>query len=329
MDRPGYFFTQIDARTDLALEATDILRARVGREIPGVQVNEEKQDGLTVTRVQVLDERGEQAIGKVKGTYVTIEAPDLRQRNRELQEKVARVIGRELQGMLPPGNDYLVLVVGLGNWRATPDALGPRVVNNILVTRHLQDYVPQDLKGGLRPVAAIAPGVLGTTGIETGEVIRGIVDRIRPTAVVAIDALAARSVKRIMATIQIADSGIHPGSGVGTKRTGITRETLGVPVMAIGVPTVVHAITIASETLDLLVDQLRGSNQLYHILQQMGSQDQRRLIEEVLTPEVGDLMVTPKEVDALIDDTSHLLAGGINAALHPNIKLEEAFLYDS
>ncbi len=329
MDRPGYFFTQIDARTDLALEATDILRARVGREIPGVQVNEEKQDGLTVTRVQVLDERGEQAIGKVKGNYVTIEAPDLRQRNRELQEKVARVIGRELQGMLPTGNNYLVLVVGLGNWKATPDALGPRVVNNILVTRHLQDYVPQDLKGGLRPVAAIAPGVLGTTGIETGEVIRGIVDRIRPAAVVAIDALAARSVKRIMATIQIADSGIHPGSGVGTKRTGITRETMGVPVIAIGIPTVVHAITIASETLDLLVDQLRGSNQLYHILQQMGSQDQRRLIEEVLTPEVGDLMVTPKEVDALIDDTSHLLAGGINAALHPNIKLDEAFLYDS
>jgi len=329
MDRPGCFFTEIDARTDLALEATDILRGQVGGEIPGVQVNEEKRDGITITRVRVLDERGERAIGKVKGTYVTIEAPDLRKRNRELQEQVARVIGRELQGMLPPGIDYLALVVGLGNWKATPDALGPRVVNNILVTRHLQDYVPQDLKGGLRPVAAIAPGVLGTTGIETGEVIRGVVDRIRPGAVVAIDALAARSVKRIMTTIQIADSGIHPGSGVGTKRTGITRETLGVPVIAIGVPTVVHAITIASDTLDLLVNQLRGSNQLYQILQQMGSQDQRSLIEEVLSPEVGDLMVTPKEVDTLIDDTSHLLAGGINAALQPNIELEEAFRYDS
>ena len=296
-----------EAYSDLALEAMPTQRP-----YPGVAVEEAEARGCHVTRVYVENEVGARQMGKPPGTYITIEADALRQSSRTAQEEISAAFAQELCGLLPAGPDEPVLIVGLGNWNATPDALGPRVVNDILITRHLYDQVPQEKRGGLRPVAALAPGVLGLTGIETGEIIRGVIDRVRPAFVIAIDALASRSVHRIGTTVQLTNTGIHPGSGVGNKRIGITIETLGVPVLAIGVPTVVHAQTIARDVIDTLTERL-GGDQTAQGLAALAPEEKSRLIDEVLLPTVGDLMVTPKEIDLLINDVSRVVAGGLNA----------------
>lgn len=313
--------------TDLAIEATAAVRGRRGGEIPGVRVHERDEDGIRVTRVEVFSPEGEQATGKKMGNYVTIEAPDLRERNIERQEQVGQILVQELAGLLNLPAEAPVLVVGLGNARATPDALGPRVVQRLLVTRHLKEYVPEDLKGGLRPVACIAPGVLGSTGIETGEIIQGIVQLIKPEAVIAIDALAARSVDRIGTTVQIADTGIHPGSGLGARRVGLNQETLGVPTIAIGVPTVVHAATIAHDTIELLAMHMQGRSPFLEFITQFDAAERRRLVEEVLHPRVGELVVTPKEIDDLVDDMARLIAGALNAVLHTSVAARELLKY--
>lgn len=308
-----------ELRTDLALEATQHAQQGLGQ-LPGVRVEERRHGDVVVHRVEVLNEEGERATGKARGHYVTLDTPGVRNRDRAMQGQVARALADEIRHMMPIPPDAHVLVVGLGNWNATPDALGPRVVDNLLVTRHLQNQVPADLRGRLRPVSAIAPGVLGLTGIETTDIIAGIVKEIRPDAVLAIDALAARSIRRICSTIQLADTGIRPGSGVGNDRGGIHRETLGVDwVVAIGVPTVVHAFTIASDTVDLLIESLRSRPGFGDCFRHFSPEEKNRLIEEVLSPTVGDLMVTPKEIDVIIDDMSRVLAAGINAALHPGM----------
>lgn len=314
--------------TDLALEAQAALRGQTGREIPGVAMQEERQGDITITRVRVLDQRGAQAIGKLPGNYITLEAPGLRERNRDLQEKVGAALVGEIKRMLPAGTEDPVLIVGVGNWNATPDALGPRVVNQVMVTRHLKDFVPVELHGGLRPVSAVSPGVLGLTGIETSEIIRGIVDRTRPAMVIAIDALAARSIERIGTTIQLADTGINPGSGIGNRRAGINRESLGVPVLAIGVPTVVHAATIANDTIDALANAVMGrSPMFFEVMRQFGHEDRGALIREVLSPRVGNLVVTPKEVDELISDLAKVIAGTLNDALHPSVHAKDMLRY--
>ncbi|MBE3589853.1 MAG: GPR endopeptidase [Firmicutes bacterium] len=319
-----------ELRTDLALEATQHAQKGQGglAGLPGVRVEERRHGDIVVHRVDVLDEEGERATGKARGHYVTLDTPGVRNRDRGLQEQVARALAEEIRRMLPIGPDAHVLVVGLGNWNATPDALGPRVVDNLLVTRHLQNQVPADLRGGLRPVSAIAPGVLGLTGIETTDIIAGIVKEIRPDAVLAVDALAARSIRRICSTIQLADTGIRPGSGVGNDRGGISRETLGVEhVLAIGVPTVVHAFTIASDTVDLLIESLRSRPGFGDCFRNFSPEQKNRLIEEVLSPTVGDLMVTPKEIDVIIEDMSRVVAAGINAALHPRVAEQPTLVF--
>lgn len=315
-------------RTDLASEAREFIYSRRGRDIPGVKVEESRSRECRVTRVEVLTPEAAETMGKPPGRYVTIEAPGLLKRSRPIQEEVAQVFVRELTALMPLSDRDQVFVAGLGNWQATPDSLGPRVVGQLLITRHLRDYVPPELKNGLRSVAAVAPGVMGLTGIETGEIIWAITERIRPDVVIAIDALAAKSTERILTTIQIADTGIHPGSGVGNKRLAITKETLGVPVVAVGVPTVVHASTIAYDTIEMLVDRFRDRAQFYEIVQEMDADDKRELINEVLAPSLGDLMVTPKEIDALILEMSKVLAGALNAALHPKIDLDRYDITD-
>jgi len=310
---PGRGQARRQVWTDLAVEAI-----RPPERIPGVAVEEDHRGLLQISRVRIESEEAELRVGKRRGRYITLEAPGLRRRNAALQEDTARALADELRSFLPEDPDAEILVVGLGNWNATPDALGPRVVGDLLITRHLRDQVPEDLRGGLRSLCAVAPGVLGTTGIETGEIIRAIVDRVKPDAMIAVDALASRSIERIAATIQLADTGIHPGSGVGNDRGDLSSETLGVPVIAVGVPTVVHAFTIASDTIDLLIQRIPRRAE-FAGLRAMGSEEKRRLIAEVLTPSVGDLMVTPKEVDVLIEDMSRIIAAGINAAVHPKI----------
>lgn len=316
-----------EARTDLAIESLQAASPSAGRRsrADGVEIDEERSGGVDLNRVRVLSPAGERLVGKPRGTYITLDAPQLRQRDTEVQETVARLLAAELRRLLQLKAGASVFVVGLGNWNATPDALGPKVVEHVLVTRHLQGQVPSNLRGELRPVAALAPGVLGLTGIETGDIIRGIVERIRPDAVIVVDALASRSIERILRTIQLADTGIRPGSGVGNHRAGIDQAVLGVPVVAMGVPTVVHAATIAADAMELLADRL-GEGEAARALRALLAEDKRGLIAEVLDPAVGDLMVTPKEIDALVDDMAKVLAAGINAALHPKVAAQELLL---
>lgn len=307
--------------TDLALEAAAALRGDAHAEIHGVRMTEQKHEAATVTWVEVLSPAGEQQVGKPMGNYITIESQGLRRRNRDLQEAVGQVLTGELAKLLNLGENSSALVVGLGNWNATPDALGPRVTAKLLITRHLRGFVPAEVAGGLRAVAALSPGVLGITGIETAEVILGAVQRIKPDVVICVDALAARNIERIGTTIQIADTGINPGSGIGNTRKGLTRETLGVPVIAIGVPTVVHASTIVHDSMEALSSQYQLSP-LFD-----SPQKRREMMSSVLNPTVGELVVTPKEIDDLIEDMAKVIAGSLNAVLHTSITGQDLLRY--
>ncbi|MFO7274215.1 MAG: GPR endopeptidase [Bacillota bacterium] len=321
MQAPDY----LSPFTDLALEATAAARGDAGRELPGVVMREQRYDAATVSWVEVQPGIGEQTIGKPAGNYVTIDAPQLRRRNRDLQEQVGKILVEQLNKLLKLKEDDTVLVVGLGNWNATPDALGPRVTEKLMVTRHLREFVPADVAGGLRAVAAIAPGVLGTTGIETAEVIHGIVERIKPAVVICIDALAARSVERIGTTIQIADTGIAPGGGIGNQRQALNRETLGVDVIAIGVPTVVHATTIVLDAFEAVAQSFAGTKPFFQLFS--SREERQKLLSEVLSPAVGELVVTPKEIDELTEDMAKLIAGSLNAVLHTSVTAQDLMRY--
>jgi spore protease len=313
-------------RTDLALEAREALSRRVSEDIPGVMVETSQDDDVIITRVNITTPEAERMMGKLQGKYVTIEARGLRYKNTPLQEKVMKFLAEELSDLAGIERNATILVVGLGNWNITPDALGPRAVDKIVVTRHLQGMLSPELKGGVRSVCAIAPGVLGLTGMETAEIVEGIVGKIKPSLVIAVDALAAASSHRVITTVQLANTGINPGSGVGNKRFGLTRESLGVPVIAIGVPTVVHASTIAMDTIDTLQEQASFAR-YFKSLKNLSDQDRQVIVRQVLPEALGDLMVTPKEVDRLIEDIAGVIAGGINQAMHPHIDYENIHMY--
>lgn len=313
-------------RTDLALEAKEMLTKRIAQTIPGVQMETSEDEEVVITRVNITTLQAEQMMGKMRGKYVTIEARGLRYKNTPLQESVMNHLARELADMVSLTHNATVLVVGLGNWNVTPDALGPRAVEKIVVTRHLQEMLSPELKGGVRAVCAIAPGVLGITGMETAEIVAGIVRKIKPNLVIAIDALAAASSHRVITTVQIANTGINPGSGVGNKRFGLTQESLGVPVVAIGVPTVVHASTIAMDTINTL-QQHAAFARYFKSMENISDVDRHIIVRQVLPETLGDLMVTPKEVDRLIADIADVVAGGINQALHPNIDYKNIHMY--
>ncbi|MHB1421162.1 MAG: GPR endopeptidase [Bacillota bacterium] len=318
------FYQQWGINLDLAIEAHELLRGETRQEVPGVKEDKESFPNANVTTVTIMDEIGERIMGKARGTYITIDAPSIRENNPMIHQEVSTLMGDRLRAMLTSLNvspQGTVLLVGLGNWEATPDALGPKVVDFSLVTRHLYRYAPQALQSGLRPVCAMAPGVLGITGIETAEIIRGVVDRIKPDLIIAIDALAARSVDRISTTIQMADTGINPGSGVGNNRTGISIQTVGVPVIAIGVPTVVSAAVIAFEAFGHLLEQQPALNQ------QVNQTTLEGIITKILQPFGGNLTVTPKEIDDLIQSIARIIANGINYGLHQAITPDEMSAY--
>ncbi len=319
-------------RTDLAIEAREFYSRQENREdIPGVEMDVDKKEDYTVTRVKVVEEVGARIIGKPLGNYITIEAPKLRDNDKDLNDKVGRALAEEVARVTNLNDQSVIMVVGLGNWNVTPDALGPRTVEHLLVTRHMKEYMPDQIDEGVRSVCAVAPGVLGITGIETSEIIRGIVEKVKPDLVIAIDALASRKMERISTTIQIADTGINPGSGVGNNRKELSQESMGIPVIAIGVPTVVDAATMASDTIDMVIDSLiNGSpkgGEFYHMLKNMEKTEKYKLINEVISPYIGNLMVTPKEIDRLIDDIAVIIANGLNAALHPSINEENMDMY--
>jgi spore protease len=315
-------------RTDLAMEVHELAREQ-GRSINGVDESHEEFDGFAVTRVKVRTKVAERRLGKRKGNYITLEIPGLRRRDPDLQERVTEAFADELNRLIKLPEDASILVIGLGNEHVTADALGPMVVTKLFVTRHLFQYMPDVLGDGkgYRSIAAVSPGVLGLTGIETSEIVRGIVDKVKPDAVIAIDALASRSLTRVNATIQLSDSGIQPGAGVGNHRAALDVESLGVPVIAIGVPTVVEAATIANDAIELVLHQLREQvpgNGASALFDQLSSAEKWHLIREVLDPMENNLVVTPKEVDDFMDDVAYVVAKGLNVALHPVMTMDDA-----
>lgn len=321
-------------RTDLAIETREMVRKDQDVEVPGVKVTveEQKDKQITVTWVEIMNEEGARQMGKPIGNYVTVESPLMKENDVDAHEEIIRVLAKQLVKIKDLKEDAVILVVGLGNWNVTPDALGPKVVSKVIVTRHLLEHIPDQIDESVRPVSAIAPGVMGLTGIETSEIIEGIVEKVKPDLVIAIDALASRKTNRVNATIQIADTGVHPGSGVGNKRRGLTEETLGVPVIAIGVPTVVEAATLVNDTIDHIVDAMinestNKESEFYKMLQRLNEQEKYQLIREILNPYVGDLFVTPKEIDAVIDRLAYIISNAINIAFHPGIDLQDINRY--
>lgn len=317
----------VNVRTDLACEATELYKEQNKKDADGIEVKEKFENDTKITVVKVIDDNGAKRIGKPVGTYITLDIPEFTAYDGELMEDVSIVLGKTLKDMVNVDNDKMVLVVGLGNINVTPDALGPRVVEKIMVTRHLKDVMPDAIDGTVIPVSAFSPGVLGITGIETVEILKALVDKIKPDLVICIDALASRKTERVNKTIQICDSGISPGAGVGNHRKAINKESLGVKVIAIGIPTVVHAATIANDIIDLVIDDLiRQSQQgkdFYNMLKKIDRTEKSMLIDEILDPFMGELIVTPKEVDLMIDSLSKIVANGINIAVQPYMELDE------
>ncbi len=317
----------INVRTDLAVEAKEMYTEDNNSEIDGVSVEELEDEGTKITKVSILNEDGAKKMGKPVGTYITLDIPEFTAYDGGLMDDVSKALGRTLKRLINMKDDMLALVVGLGNWKVTPDALGPKVTEGIMVTRHLKDVMPDVIDDSVYKVAAIAPGVLGVTGVETGEIIKGLVEKIKPDVVVCIDALASRKIDRVNRTIQISDTGISPGAGVGNNRMRINEESLGVKVIAIGVPTVVDAATIANDTIDLVLDDLINQSEegkdFYNMLKKVNKEEKSKLIREVLNPYVGNLVVTPKEVDLMIDSLSKIIANGINIGLQPNMTMED------
>lgn len=307
-------------RTDLALERRDLYKKanNIEKEVDGIETTEEKiGEDITVSKVKILNENGENAIGKKKGNYITIDIKNLKIASEDEIQKASEVVTKELKDII---NNLVspedpILIVGLGNLYVTPDALGPRVVQDIDITRHILEYMPNVLEQGTRSVSAVSPGVLGTTGIETLEILKGIVDNIKPKLIIVIDALASRSIARISSTIQIADTGIVPGAGVGNARKELTINTLGIPVIAMGVPTCVEAATIAADSLDLFIQKVQEEAQSNDFLNKLQDEDKYEMIKEVLAPQDYNFIVTPKEIDELIENMSSIVARGINMAV--------------
>jgi spore protease len=319
-------------RTDLAVEVRELYKKDSGREVPGVKVDvDSDDDGINITTVRVENIEGSKIMGKGIGTYITIDAPGIKHYDADFQDSLSKSLAKQLVKVIETDKEQTALVVGLGNWNVTPDSLGPKVISKLMITRHLKKYMPDQIEEGINPVCAVSPGVLGLTGIETAEIIQGIVAKVKPDIIIVIDALASRKMERVATTIQIGDTGINPGSGVGNKRMGLTKETLGVPVIAIGVPTVVDAATMANDTIDFMIDSLieqsKDNVDFYNMLKNVNKDEKYAMIKEVLNPYVGNLIVTPKEIDALIEDISKIIANGINVALHSSIELKDINRY--
>ena len=309
-------------RTDLALEEKERFESD-NVEISGVVLEEDYDETLEIriTRVKIETENGAKAMGKPAGVYLTLEAPNLavpdEDYHREISEKLADHMEELLHENHLTGRDISVLVVGLGNRQVTPDALGPYVADNLCVTRHIVREYGKYAMGMERAqlVSAIVPGVMGQTGMETLEIVKGVVTETKPDLVIAVDALAARNSRRLNRTIQIADTGIHPGSGVGNHRNGLTRETLGVPVIGIGVPTVVNAATIVSDTMENLIQAMETSETLKgvgEVLKMYNNAEKYELVKELISPHLNGMFVTPKDEDEMVKQISYTISESLN-----------------
>ena len=291
-------------RTDLALEATERFTEE-NVEVRGVEVHEDynEEKDIRTTVVKITTENGARTMGRPQGSYITIEAPGLSVHDEDYHREISEEISTHLRKLIDLKKEKSVLVVGLGNAAITADALGPQVVDNLLMTRHIiKEYGLRGIKHEkMHRISGIAPGVMAQTGMETAEIVQGIVSETKPDVVVAIDALAARSVRRLSRTIQITDTGIHPGSGVGNHRNGLTEENLQVKVIGIGVPTVVDAATIVHDSMAHLLDTLEET-------------EQKEFLDEMIAPNLYSMFVTPKDVDETIKYLSFTISEGLNIA---------------
>ena len=289
-------------RTDLAVEAIENHKSAAA--LPHVRQSDRTLEGFAVHEVRILSEDAAREIGKPQGRYLTLELDALIRREEDAFPRACKALSTLLRELLPRPNDGPVLIAGLGNRMITPDAIGPQTADHVIATRHLVAQSPA-IFADWRPVSALAPGVLGQTGVETGEVICGVLDRGRPAAVIAVDALAAGRLSRLLRTVQLADTGITPGAGVGNARTALNEETLGVPVIAVGVPTVVDGATLAHE-----------------ISSQLGQPDCEAL-DDLSQP----VMITTRDIDHEVADISRMIGYAVNMALHPHLSVADIDLY--
>lgn len=329
-EKTQYKTNSYSIRTDLAIEVTEMLtKDAENNNIDGVDINveETKEEDISVTWVKIKDEIGANIMGKPVGNYVTIESECMKENDVSLHEKITDIFSKNLIKICNLKKDSTILLVGLGNWNVTPDALGPKVIEKTLVTKHIKSSLPDEIEKSVRDVSAISPGVMGITGIETVEIVKGVAERLKPDLIIAIDALAARKSSRINCTIQMSDTGVAPGAGMGNKRKILNKETLGVPVVAIGVPTVVDAGTLVNDTIDAMIDsilmEIKSGEPFYEMLKNLDKQEKYNLITQILNPYTGNLFVTPKEVDAVIERLSKIIANAINIALHPGINFDD------
>jgi spore protease len=293
-----------ERRTDLAVEAHEIWRESAAEEtkLRGVQARAYTRENCPVTHVRILDEQGARALGKPVGTYVTVDISALSHGEPSVFARTVQALSDELRPLLPLVSGRPALVVGLGNREITPDAVGPLTAGHLMVTRHLVDKLP-DRFGQLRPGAALTPGVLGSTGVESAVIIKGVVDSVQPCAVIMVDALASRRLSRVCATVQLADTGIVPGSGVGNARAALNRDTLGAPVIALGVPTVVDAATLCAD-----------------IMETAGAGE---CDPDTLRAHGGEMIVTPKDIDTHVRDIARVVGYAINMSLHDGFSVED------
>ena len=307
-------------RTDLALEARESCEADHIK-IRGGRVREEKDEEreVSTTTVVIETENAAKALGKPVGTYITIEAPNMSAPDEDYHREISQEIAGHLKEILGERRRS-VLVVGLGNREVTPDALGPEVVGNLNITRHMiKEYGRMSgMSENAGSVSSLIPGVMAQTGMETLEIIKGVVEETKPEAVIAIDALAARSTRRLNRTIQITDTGINPGSGVGNHRNAINEETLGIPVIAVGIPTVVDAATIVNDTMEELIAQMDSSVSMQRLGGMLGTMNQaekHQMIQELISPHLNTMFVTPKDIDETVKYLSYTISEGLNIAL--------------
>ena len=307
-------------RTDLAVERRDIYNKAnsLENDVDGIECEKEDiNDKISITRVKITNENGENAINKPKGEYITLDIKKIKYMEDETINECASILSKEISKIVDMHVDKQepVLVVGLGNAYVTPDSLGPKVANGIEVTRHIIKYCPQFVKEGTRSISAVSPGVLGVTGIETLEIVKGIVENVKPKLVIAIDSLCSKNIDRIGSTIQISDTGIVPGAGVGNTRAELSQNTLGIPVVAIGIPTVVEAATLVSDGIDVFINRLQEKAESNEYLNKLKEQDNYEEVKEALNVGEYNMIVTPKEIDDLIEKMKDVIARGINYAV--------------
>ena len=311
--------------TDLIVEASEIFyRNKKPKKTDGVKivVKKSNDENIKTTWVKIQNSNGEKNIGKPMGNYITIESKEMKENNIDNNEEISEILAKNIKKLYKFNKDSNILVVGLGNWNVTADSLGPKVISSILVTSHVLDNqeIPQNIKNKIRCVSALTPGVMGITGIETSNIVKGVVDKIKPDLIIAVDSLASRSAERINCTIQMSDAGINPGAGLGNKRLAIDKDTMGVPVIVIGIPTVVDATTLVNDTLErilnLIFNYSKKEDEFIQNLHSLDIDERRQFIDEMIESSVSDMFVTPKEVDVIIDRLSLIIAKAINKAIH-------------